>query len=124
QRLFDAVRRRSEELSGSSLPIVWSHPDLGPSNVRIRPDGITIIDWTRGAPGLPLLDVLYFVLVAFLEIRGVRDERQRLSVCQALFLEAPAGDAAVEAVRRGLEECLRAIDADRRIFPVLLALLW
>ncbi len=125
RRLFEAVRRRSESLLGGSLPIVWSHPDLGPSNVLIRSDSsITIIDWAKAAPGLPLLDVLYFVLISCFEICDARDEEGRLVVFRRLFLESNPGDRMAVAVQGGFERCLHSMGADRRFFPILLVLLW
>jgi hypothetical protein len=124
RRLFDAVRTRSESLLGSSLPIVWSHPDLGPSNVLIRSNGITIIDWAKAAPGLPLLDVFYFVLISCFDICHARDEDARLGVFRRLFLGSHLRDRMAGVVRGGLESCLEAMDADRRFFPILLVLLW
>jgi hypothetical protein len=124
RRLFEAVRRRSEFLLGSPLPIVWSHPDLGPSNVLIRSDGITIIDWAKAAPGLPLLDVLYFVLISCFAICDARDEKGRLGVVRRLFLESNPGDRMAVVVQEGFERCLDSMGADRRFFPILLVLLW
>jgi hypothetical protein len=124
RRLFESVRSRSESLRGDSLPIVWSHPDLGPSNVLIRSDGITIIDWAKAAPGLPLLDVLYFVLISCFAICAARDETGRLEVFRRLFLESNPGDRLAVVVQGGIDRCLDSMGADRRFFPILLVLLW
>lgn len=124
RRLFEAVRRRSESLLGGSLPIVWSHPDLGPSNVLIRSNSITIIDWAKAAPGLPLQDVLYFVLISCFDICGARDEKARLGVFRRLFLESNPRDRIAGVVQGSFERCLDSMGADRRFFPILLVLLW
>ena len=122
--LFEAVRDRSRSLSRESLPVVWSHPDLGPSNVLIRAEGITIIDWARASPGWPLQDVLYFLLVAGFDICGARNERERLEVFRRLFLEADSGDRLAAVAQEGVTRCLDAVGADRRFLPVLLVFLW
>ncbi len=124
ERLFEAVRDRSESLSRESLPVVWSHPDLGPSNVLIRPAGITIIDWARAAPGWPLQDVLYFLLVAGFDICGARNEKERLEVFRRLFLEADSGDRLAAVAQEGVARCMDSVGADRRFLPVLLVFLW
>lgn len=125
RRLFEGVRERSESLSRGSLPIVWSHPDLGPGNVLIRQDGITIIDWAKAAPGLPLQDFVYFLLVAGFEICRARNEKERLKIFRRLFLEShSAGDRLAAVAQEGVERCLHSVGTDRRSFPILLVLLW
>lgn len=123
-RLFAAVRARSESLRGSSVPIVWSHPDLGPSNVLVRSNGVTLIDWATAAPGLPLQDVLYFVLISCLDICAARNEKARMGIFRRLFLESDPGDRMAGVAQEGFERCLGSMGADRRFFPVLLVLLW
>jgi len=124
ERLFEAVRDRSQSLSRAFLPIVWSHPDLGPSNVLIRAEGITIIDWSRASPGWPLQDVLYFLLIAGFGICGARNERERLEVFRRLFLEADPGDPLAAVAQEGVTRCLDSVGADRRFLPILLVFLW
>jgi hypothetical protein len=123
RRLFARVLDRSRELIGSPMPIVWSHPDLGPSNVLIRADGVSVIDWAKAAPGLPMQDVLYFAQISSLDVSRARGEVARLDVMRRLFLE-PECDRLALGVRRGIERCLQALELDRRFLPMLLVLLW
>jgi hypothetical protein len=124
RRLLEAVRRRSNALSSASLAVVWSHPDLGPSNVLVRSGGITVIDWAKASPGLPLQDVLYLLLIASADISGARRESQRLEVFRRVFLAERSGDELGTAAREGIERGLEALGADRRFLPILLVFLW
>jgi Phosphotransferase enzyme family len=124
RRLFEAVRRQSNALSSASLAVVWSHPDLGPSNVLVRSEGITVIDWAKASPGLPLQDVLYLLLIASADISGARRESQRREAFRRVFLMESPGDELGAAAREGIELCLEALGADRRFLPILLVFLW
>jgi hypothetical protein len=124
RRLFERVRRQAESLLGVPLPIVWSHPDLGPSNILIRSHDITIIDWAKATAGLPLQDVLYFALISCFDICPARDEEGRLTAFRRLFLEHDPSDRMAMVVQRGLERCLHLMGVDRRFFPILLVMLW
>lgn len=72
--LGERARRALGDLG--ELPLTWEHRDLGPWNVVLDADGSPgVIDWEDAEPlGLPLLDLVYFLVTCSLLIEGALDD--------------------------------------------------
>jgi Phosphotransferase enzyme family len=88
------------------LPAVLQHNDLGSWNIVVRPGGFTALDWESARPsGLPLWDLLYFLVDVLPQLDGARsaDERAELAI---LLLRGQARSSPVlfDWVRKAVQE--------------------
>jgi aminoglycoside phosphotransferase (APT) family kinase protein len=122
ERLFENARRRSAALEGSEVPLVWSHGDLAVGNVCRLRRRIGIMDWAGAEPGLPMLD-LFFFLMSYLS-RPLRDTGSRLLRFRQAFGLAPGGGVLVSAARSMVRRYESALELDHRWPALLLVLTW
>jgi len=115
--LFAAARRRSASLTGRKMPLVWSHRDLGLRNICRTADAITVLDWSASRPGLPLADLLYFVMI-WAAAAG------RLRFNPELYCENGPKDTVSAAIRECIELYLARLGIDRDFLPLILVLHW
>ncbi len=110
---LDRFRPRVEKLSGTKLPLVFSHNDLSLNNVRFQGDRIGVIDWEFASdPDLPLFDLLNAYLFFAMMWK-------RLSYTEA-FRWAFSPD---NELSRLLRSCLRDYVRDLGVPPSLVPLL-
>jgi len=114
--LFATLRKRSAELHGARLPMVWVHWGLAGQNVYRTEDRTTVIDWEGAAPGPPLFDLLYFVANWY----GVVQRRRGF---HDLFLAERPADAVIAAGRTAIARYVTALDVDPRFVGLLLAVM-
>ncbi|MGH7832263.1 MAG: phosphotransferase, partial [Candidatus Binatia bacterium] len=124
ERLFIATRERASSLIGLPLPTVWVHWDFSEENVFRAGRGITVIDWESGAPGPPLLDLLFFTTHWNYSARSLNSDAARLYAFRQLFCNSHRSDPASVAVREAIAEYMARLNIDNRFFPLLLVLVW
>lgn len=122
--LFSKVRERSRCLAGSLVPIVWQHNSFGPWNLGRAARGLRVIDWEGAAVGLPLFDLLYFLLQWSVPALRVRNEADRLRAFRELFCGEVTEDPMVWSARRAVNRYLGRLEIDPAFLPVLTVLLW
>jgi hypothetical protein len=122
--LFSKVRERSRCLAGSLLPIVWQHNSFAPWNIGRAARGLRVIDWEGAAVGLPLFDLLYFLLQWSVRALHVRNEPDRLRAFRELFCGQVTEDPMVWSARRAVNDYLGRLEIDPGFLPVLTTLLW
>jgi hypothetical protein len=88
------------------LPAVLQHNDLGSWNVVVRTGGFTALDWESARPhGLPLWDLLYFLVDVLPQLDGARSARERAELAIRLLRgEAPSSPVLFGWIRRAVEE--------------------
>ncbi|GEM_PF-3398627 len=65
---FQDLALRLETLIGKNIPWVCSHNDFRVSNLRIHEDALQVCDWEFASwPGLPMLDIMNFVVDYYTE---------------------------------------------------------
>jgi aminoglycoside phosphotransferase (APT) family kinase protein len=129
--LFARAREYARRVIGLEFPIVWQHWDLSSLNV-LRSDGtVRVVDWAAAAPGVPLDDLLYFVMRWLNRVRsGRRGEHHSTgykissAALRHLFLEPEYHDRAVDAARRAIERYEQRLVLDERFRPLLLLHAW
>ncbi len=88
------------------LPAVLQHNDLGTWNVVAGEEGFTVLDWESARRhGLPLWDLLYFLVDVLPQLDGARSAEERSA--QALRLlrgEAASSPVLFAWLRRAVEE--------------------
>jgi hypothetical protein len=62
ENLFAATRRAAQKLMGSPLPLVLSNWSFSRGNVCRSAQGIAVYDWETVGRGLPLVDLMYFLV--------------------------------------------------------------
>ncbi|MBA4157290.1 MAG: phosphotransferase [Gemmatimonadetes bacterium] len=124
QRLFEEVRRRSQELTEVTVPTVWMHGDLHGGNVYRHRGGIAVIDWATGRPGLPLLDLLQFSMFWYCMVQRPESGAEAVRAFRSLFIDRDPGTPAAGAVHDEMSRYMAALDLDQRFFPVFLVLRW
>jgi hypothetical protein len=123
EALFAAVRQRSQELIGASLPMIWEHYAFDDQNLYRDGDEIYVIDWEGSGAGLPLFDLLYF-LVRWSDRMHGWDGAASLRGFARLFCEPDPKDPVRTAVDQAIAVYLEGMGIDVRFFPLLLVLMW
>jgi hypothetical protein len=123
ERLFAAVRRRSQDLQDASLPLVWEHYGFDDQNLYRQGDEVYVIDWEGSSAGLPLFDLLYFIVRWNDRLHAWNGEASLRGFC-ALFCVRDADDPVRVAVDESIAVYLRGLGIDARFFPLLLVLMW
>jgi aminoglycoside phosphotransferase (APT) family kinase protein len=115
-RLFEEIRRASEDLGGTTFPRVRWHRDFQPTNVFRDGDAIRVVDWEVSTEGPALVDLIYFLIHWAWRASGARSERVRQDVFRELFLtgEGRAAEAAGEEIARYRDR----LGIDARYVPV------
>ena len=68
------------------LPGVLQHNDVGSWNIVVGEDGFVVLDWESARrPGLPLWDLLYFLVDALPLVEGARTPAERADRAMALL---------------------------------------
>jgi hypothetical protein len=88
------------------LPGVLQHNDLGSWNLVVRESGFTAIDWESARPcGLPLWDLLYFLIDALPQLDGARTATERVDGAVRLLRgESPSSPVLFSWLRRAVGE--------------------
>jgi aminoglycoside phosphotransferase (APT) family kinase protein len=107
-------------MRGVMLPLVWIHGDLHASNILCDPgtgEIRVVIDWdSSGARGLPLLDLLHFL---------VSDARQPKGLCMgAGVASAFDGTLLTDAANDLIDRYLQAMELPRDSVRPLLIMYW
>jgi len=129
-RLFEAVRRRAESLVGRQLPIVWQHNDFGPWHLYRSAGRLSVIDWEFGRAditerlGLPLCDLLYFLVHWNDLARRLRGSAAELRGFRRLYLHSSATDPRQLAARQAISDYMRRLGIHPDFFPILLIATW
>lgn len=121
--LFAAVRRRSQGLMGASLPLVWEHYAFDDQNLYGHGDEVYVVDWEGSSVGLPLFDLLYFIVRWNDRLHGWNGTAALRGFCD-LFCARVPGDPVRSAVDEAIAAYLRGLDVDVRFYPLLLVLMW
>lgn len=132
EALFAAVRQRSQALIGASLPLVWEHYAFDDQNLYRHGDEVYVIDWEGSDAGLPLFDLLYFI-VRWSDRRIGFDTQDWNAASLRGFASLFCGgdplnlirrDPVRTAVDRAIAAYLQGLGIDVRFFPLLLVLMW
>jgi hypothetical protein len=123
-RLFATLRSQAELLAGASLPIVWQHHNFGEWNILSTDRAINVIDWEHARAGLPLYDLLHFVLQWSYSVRRRDSEIEQLAGFRELFCSTTADDPIVQAARGAIDRYMDDLDIDKRFLPLLLIFAW
>jgi hypothetical protein len=114
------------------LPIVWEHYAFDDQNLYRDGDDVYVIDWEGSDAGLPLFDLLYFI-VRWSDRRIGFDTQgwnaASLRGFASLFCERDLPnqirrDPVRVAVDRAIGGYLQGLGIDVRFFPLLLVLMW
>jgi aminoglycoside phosphotransferase (APT) family kinase protein len=130
-RLFAHAREYAQGVIGLKLPVVWQHWDLSSLNVLRTGSTVRVVDWAAAAPGVPLDDLLYFVMRWLNRVRsGRRGEhhstgyKASAAALRHLFLDPEYHDPAVDAARRAIDRYVQRLELDERFRPLLLLHAW
>jgi Phosphotransferase enzyme family len=123
-RLFGVLRARGRDLLGLPIPLVWTHWGLRDQNIFRLRRGLVVVDWEDGGPGLPGLDLMYFVTAWSHAVRRLRGPAAELRGVHDLYCETAPGDSACAAARQVVREYLVRVGLDPRFLPVLLVVMW
>jgi hypothetical protein len=133
-RMFDARAREAEliarlgerarSLAGREIPIVWNHWGLTDRNIYRDGHHLTVVDWEAGGPGLPLLDLLYFVFHWYRAARRRQTLADEVDAFSRLFLRQPPADPLVAAARHATWVYMQRLEVAPDFYPVLLSLTW
>ncbi len=126
-RLFSAWAAFADDLDGVSFPLVWQHRDYNVWNIFRSDTGISVIDWEGAQPGVPLCDLLHFVIHWHETVRGLKSDDDRLRGFRELFLTGsrrPSVRRISAAVTDAVDLYLDQMDLDRRLVPPLLLHTW
>jgi hypothetical protein len=122
EHLFAATRRAARGLVGTPLPIVLSNWSFSLGNVCRSAEGIGVYDWETVTRGLPLADLLYFLIDwGRLMSRELASSWRKTFV--DLSIEPPKGRIA-RAVHRSVARYLAELEIDPRFLPLLSVLTW
>ena len=119
-RLFERTRREARDLVGVSLPTVWVHSDFSEYNIHNSEYGIIVLDWERGVPGPPLLDLIFFVTVWCFAVRGLRTDRAKLAAFRHLYCKPKRSDRITSAIHEQLRRYMVSVGVERRFLPIML----
>jgi aminoglycoside phosphotransferase (APT) family kinase protein len=117
--LLAQLRRRANELVGTTLPLVWQHGDFSSLNVLRSNSRIHVIDWETASQGLPLVDVLHFARLWLYLVRKA-DRPASFVAFRDLFLRPHHHEPFVDAARAAIARYLERLALDPRLLPVLL----
>jgi aminoglycoside phosphotransferase (APT) family kinase protein len=124
-RLYSLAK---ELLIRRPLPIVFNHSDLTATNLLVGEDGALsgIIDWEFAAPGLPLLDLFYFLASYGYEARGTTGGLPLRGFRELSFLPASTARGAlpIAYTQRWLDAYCRVLRVDPEWLPILFGLTW
>ncbi|HEY3204978.1 MAG TPA: phosphotransferase [Thermoanaerobaculia bacterium] len=122
ERLFAAARRAARALVGTPLPLVLSNWSFSTGNVCRSAEGIGVYDWETITRGLPLADLLYFLIDwSRLMRRDLASSWRKTFV--GLLIEPPRGRV-IRAVQRSIARYLAELEIDPRFHPLLYVLTW
>jgi len=119
--LFAGIRRAAARLIGTPLPMVLSNWSFSVGNVCRNSDGVAVYDWELVARGLPLTDLIYFLVDWG---RLVKRPRADWSTSFRELLVAAPADRVSDAVQNSIDYYLAAVGVDRRFRPLLSVLTW
>jgi GT2 family glycosyltransferase len=122
--LFEAARRRSRELAGTPLPLVWRHRDFNAWNVLRHGRQVGVVDWEGASIGPALCDLLHFTTHWNEIARRLPVDARRLAAFRRLFIGGAAEDAFDRAARTAISDYLRALAMEERFLPLLLVVTW
>jgi aminoglycoside phosphotransferase (APT) family kinase protein len=122
ERLFAGIRRAATRLVGAPLRMVLSNWSFSVGNVSRRNGSIAVYDWETVAPGLPLTDLIYFLVDWGRLVRGPSGADWRTSFRDLLI--APPAHRVSAAVQASVDRYLAALGIDRRFRPLLSVLTW
>jgi aminoglycoside phosphotransferase (APT) family kinase protein len=123
-RLFDRLRTQADLLIGASLPIVWQHHNFGEWNILYTDRTINVIDWEHARAGVPLYDLLHFVLQWSYSVCRRASEIEQLDGFRELFCDQTIADPVVQAARRAIDRYMDLLDIDKRFLALLLIFAW
>jgi hypothetical protein len=129
-RLFEAVRQRAEALVGQQLPIVLQHNDFNPWHLYRHAGKVSVIDWEFAGTditerlGLPLCDLIYFLLSWNELARGLRGSAAQLHGFSQLYLPSQATDPRHRAARQAIADYMARFDIHPGFFSILLVATW
>ena len=89
-----------------AVPAVLQHNDLGTWNIVTAEDGFTAVDWEWAKQhGMPLWDLLYFLVDALAQADGARSADERVHGAVALLRgEAPSSHVLFSWLRRAVTQ--------------------
>jgi hypothetical protein len=123
-QLFGRLRSHAEQLVGAPLPIVWQHHNFGEWNILRASRDINVIDWEHARAGLPLYDLLHFVLQWSYSVLWLSSEVDQLAAFRELFCGTAVGNPVVRAARGAVARYMRLLGIDERFLPLLLIYAW
>jgi aminoglycoside phosphotransferase (APT) family kinase protein len=125
------LERLASEADGSAgrhpLKLVFAHNDLGPSNVLVSAigDPVGVIDWESAGPGLPAMDLIYFLGRLADEIAQARHPVRGWDFKTAFFDRGcVATDVPGAMTRRWLDRYASRIDLATEWLPILFVSCW
>lgn len=122
ERLFAATRKAAQKLVGLPLPLVLSNSSFSSGNVCRSAQGIAVYDWETASRGLPLVDLMYFLIDWGRLVQKASAASWRKTF-RDLLIEPPS-DRVSRAVDRSVSSYLAALAIDPRFRPLLGALTW
>jgi len=122
ENLFAATRRSAQKLVGSPLPIVLSNSSFSRGNVCRSDHGIAVYDWELVGRGLPLVDLMYFLIDWGRLVQKASAASWRRTFRDLLI--DPPGDRVSRAVECSVSSYFAALAIDPRFRPLLGALTW
>ena len=122
ESLFAATRRAAQKLAGSPLPLVLSNSSFSRGNVCRSAHGIAVYDWETVGRGLPLVDLMYF-LVDWGRLVQKASAASWPRTFRDLLIDPP-GDRVSRAIDRAVSTYFAALAIDPRFRPLLGALTW
>lgn len=104
------------------LPGVLQHNDLGTWNIVVRADGFTVVDWESAREtGLPLWDLLYFLVDALPLLEGAETPEERAERALALLRgESSSSRLFFDSIRRAAD----ATEVPAEAVGVIATLCW
>jgi aminoglycoside phosphotransferase (APT) family kinase protein len=122
ERLFAGIRRAAARLVGAPLAMVLSNWSFSVGNVCQHNGRIAVYDWETVAQGLPLTDLIYFLVDWGRLVKERSGADWRTSFRDLLI--APPVDRVSAAVQNSIDRYLAALGIDRRFRPLLSVLTW
>ena len=123
-QLVSRLRSYAVQLIGAPMPIVWQHHNFGEWNILSANRDINVIDWEHACTGLPLYDLLHFVLQWSYSVARLDGEAAQLDRFRELFCGAATSDAGVNAARAAIARYMERLGIDERFLPLLLIYAW
>ena len=123
ERLFAATREAARALVGIPLPVVLSNWSFSLGNVCRTDDRILVYDWETVTRGLPLADLVYFLMDWGRLMRKGASASWKISFRQ-LLVEPRKNDRISTALQRSMARYFVELDIDPRFRPLLCVLTW